>query len=198
MKESTGKLLHGGDYNPEQWLDHPKILEKDTERFKEAGINTVSLGIFSWAFLEPEEGVYRFDWMEKIINHLYENGISVILATPSGARPRWLAEKYPEVLRVNSRRERELFGRRHNHCLTSPVYREKVYQIDYQLSRRFGRHPAVRMWHISNEYGGECHCPLCQEAFRGWIRKRYQTTERLNRRWIWTGSALLRSRLLIL
>ena len=118
MKESTGKLLHGGDYNPEQWLDHPKILEKDTERFKEAGINTVSLGIFSWAFLEPEEGVYRFDWMEKIINHLYENGISVILATPSGARPRWLAEKYPEVLRVNSRRERELFGRRHNHCLT--------------------------------------------------------------------------------
>ena len=183
MKESTGKLLHGGDYNPEQWLDHPKILEKDTERFKEAGINTVSLGIFSWAFLEPEEGVYRFDWMEKIINHLYENGISVILATPSGARPRWLAEKYPEVLRVNSRRERELFGRRHNHCLTSPVYREKVYQIDYQLSRRFGRHPAVRMWHISNEYGGECHCPLCQEAFRGWIRKRYQTTERLNSRW---------------
>lgn len=183
MKESTGKLLHGGDYNPEQWLDHPKILEKDIERFKEAGINTVSLGIFSWAFLEPEEGVYRFDWMEKIINHLYENGISVILATPSGARPWWLAEKYPEVLRVNSRRERELFGRRHNHCLTSPVYREKVYQIDYQLSRRFGRHPAVRMWHISNEYGGECHCPLCQEAFRGWIRKRYQTTERLNSRW---------------
>lgn len=183
MKESTRKLLHGGDYNPEQWLDHPKILEKDTERFKEAGINTVSLGIFSWAFLEPEEGVYRFDWMEKIINHLYENGISVILATPSGARPRWLAEKYPEVLRVNSRRERELFGRRHNHCLTSPVYREKVYQIDYQLSRRFGRHPAVRMWHISNEYGGECHCPLCQEAFRGWIRKRYQTTEHLNSRW---------------
>ena len=63
-----GHLLHGGDYNPEQWLDHPKILEKDTERFKEAGINTVSLGIFSWAFLEPEEGVYRFDWMEKIIS----------------------------------------------------------------------------------------------------------------------------------
>lgn len=183
MKESTRKLLHGGDYNPEQWLDHPEILEEDIERFKEAGINTVSLGIFSWAFLEPEEGVYRFDWMEKIINHLYENGISVILATPSGARPRWLAEKYPEVLRVNSRRERELFGRRHNHCLTSPVYREKVYQIDYQLSRRFGRHPAVRMWHISNEYGGECHCPLCQEAFQGWVRKRYQTTEHLNSRW---------------
>lgn len=183
MNRLTGCLLHGGDYNPEQWLDHPEILEEDIERFKEAGINTVSMGIFSWAFLEPEEGVYRFEWLEQIINHLYENGISVILATPSGARPRWLAEKYPEVLRVNERRERELFGKRHNHCLTSPAYREKVYQIDRKLSERFGRHPAVRMWHISNEYGGECHCPLCQEAFRKWIRKKYQTLENLNSRW---------------
>lgn len=183
MKRLTGDLLHGGDYNPEQWMDHPEILEEDIERFREAGINTVSMGIFSWAFLEPKEGKYCFEWMEKIIDRLYENGISVILATPSGARPRWLADKYPEVLRVNERRERELFGKRHNHCLTSPAYREKVYQIDRKLSERFGSHPAVRMWHISNEYGGECHCPLCQQAFREWIRKRYGTLENLNNRW---------------
>ena len=183
MSEKMNCLLHGGDYNPEQWLDHPEILEEDIERFHEAGINTVSMGIFSWAFLEPEEGVYRFEWMEKIIDHLYENGISVILATPSGARPRWLADKYPEVLRVNERRERELFGKRHNHCLTSPVYREKVYQMDRELSRRFGKHPAVRMWHISNEFGGECHCPLSQGAFREWVKKRYQTLDRLNSSW---------------
>lgn len=183
MNRIADCLLHGGDYNPEQWLDHPEILREDIVRFREAGINTVSMGIFSWAFLEPEEGVYRFEWMEEIINRLYENEISVILATPSGARPRWLAEKYPEVLRVNERRERELFGRRHNHCLTSGVYREKVYQIDRKLAERFGRHPAVKLWHISNEYGGECHCPLCQEAFRDWIRKRYLTLENLNSRW---------------
>ena len=96
-----GKMLHGGDYNPEQWLRSPEILEKDIEYFKKAKINEVSMGIFSWAMLEPEEGVYQFEWMENIINRLYENGISVILATPSGARPKWLADKYPEVLRVD-------------------------------------------------------------------------------------------------
>ena len=96
-----GKMLHGGDYNPEQWLHSPEILEKDIEYFKKAKINEVSMGIFSWAMLEPKEGVFRFEWMEDIINRLYENGISVILATPSGARPKWLADKYPEVLRVD-------------------------------------------------------------------------------------------------
>ena len=83
-----GKMIHGGDYNPEQWLDMPEILEKDIEYFKKAKINEVSLGIFSWAKLEPEEGVFDFAWMEEIINRLYENGISTMLATPSGARPK--------------------------------------------------------------------------------------------------------------
>ena len=83
-----GKMLHGGDYNPEQWLHSPEILEKDIEYFKKAKINEVSLGIFSWAVLEPVEGEFHFEWMEKIIDRLYENGISTILATPTGARPR--------------------------------------------------------------------------------------------------------------
>ena len=99
-----GRFLHGGDYNPEQWLHRPDILEQDIAYFKKAHINTVSLGMFSWAMLEPEEGKYEFGWLEDVINNLYANGISVILATPSGARPKWLAEKYPEVLRVNANR----------------------------------------------------------------------------------------------
>lgn len=176
-------LLYGGDYNPEQWLDRPDILQEDIRMFRQAGINTVTVGVFSWAKLEPKEGVYRLDWLAGIIDRLYENGISVVLATPSGARPHWLADRYPEVLRVNERRERALFGRRHNHCLTSPAYREKTAQIDRKLAERFGNHPAVRMWHISNEFGGDCHCPLCQEAFRAWLKKRYQTIENLNDRW---------------
>lgn len=176
-------LLHGGDYNPEQWLDMPEILEQDIECFKAAGINTVSVGIFSWAMLEPKEGKYNFAWLEQVIDRLWENGISVILATPTGARPKWMADKYPEVLRVAPDRHRNLFGARHNHCYTSPVYREKMRLINSQLAQKFDKHPAVILWHISNEYGGECHCPLCQQAFREWLKERYGTIEKLNKAW---------------
>mgnify|MGYP000736144426 CR=1 FL=1 len=101
------------------------------EYFKKAKINEVSLGIFSWSVLEPCEGTYNFGWMEDIINRLWENGISTILATPSGARPKWMADKYPEVLRVDADRHRNLFGGRHNHCYTSPVYRDKSASDEY-------------------------------------------------------------------
>lgn len=110
--------------------------------------------------------------IEKVIDSLYAEGISTILSTPSGARPKWLSDKYPEVLRVNEKREKNLFGGRHNHCYTSPVYREKVAEIDRRLGEKFGKHPGVILWHISNEFGGECHCLLCQEKFpgSGWKR----------------------------
>ena len=186
MDFKTNRLLHGGDYNPEQWLDRPDILEKDLDMLEEAGCNVVSLGIFSWSTLEPEEGVFNFEWLENIINKLYERGISVILATPSASRPKWLADKYPEVLRVDGERKRALYGFRHNHCYTSPVYREKTAIINRKLAERFGNHPAVIMWHISNEFGGECHCPLCQEAFRNWLKEKYGTIENLNDKWCTT------------
>lgn len=179
------KLLYGGDYNPDQWLDEPDILEKDIERMKEANVNCVTLGVFAWSSLEPEEGVYDFKWLGECIDKLYKKGIYTILATPSGARPVWLAKKYPEVLRVASSLHRNHMGQRHNHCYTSPVYRKKVWEIDKRLSESFGRHPGVILWHLSNEYGGECYCPLCQEAFRGWLKKKYKSLETLNKQW-WT------------
>ena len=178
-------FLHGADYNPDQWLDSPDLLEKDIELMKKAHCNVVSLAMFSWASLEPEEGIYHLDWLEIIINNLYQNGIYTILSTPSGARPHWLASKYPEVLRVEANRTRNLFGGRHNHCYTSPLYRKKVGAINEKLATRFGHHPGVILWHLSNEYGGECHCPLCQEAFRDWLKAKYQTLEALNKAW-WT------------
>ena len=184
-----GKMLHGGDYNPEQWLDSPEILEKDIEYFKKAHINEVSIGIFSWSTLEPEEGRYCLDWMQEIIDRLWANGISVILATPSGARPKWMADKYPEVLRVDEYGNRDFFGARHNHCLTSPVYREKMRIIDRMLSERFGKHPAVIAWHISNELGGaahDCFCPLCQAEFRIFLREKYGSIDNLNKAWATT------------
>ena len=181
MKQ-TG-FIYGGDYNPEQWLNSPEILQQDIEYMKAAHINEVTLGVFSWSMLEPREGEYQLEWLEKIIDNLYENGISVILSTPSAARPKWLSDRYPEVLRVNADRSKNLFGGRHNHCYTSPVYREKVSKIDRILSERLGKHPAVILWHISNELGGECHCELCQKAFQGWLKKKYKTIEALNEAW---------------
>ena len=178
-------FLHGGDYNPDQWLDRPDILERDIQLMKEARINCVSVGIFSWARLEPEEGVYELDWLEAIIDNLYKNGIYTVLATPSGARPLWMAHKYPEVLRVNRTLTRNRPGRRHNHCYTSPIYREKVRQMDLKLAERFGHHPGVILWHLSNELGGQCFCPLCQEAFRNWLKEKYKTLDALNAAW-WT------------
>ena len=104
MKGAQG-LLHGGDYNPDQWIEmKDTIWKKDMEMAKKAGINTLSVGIFSWSMLEPEEGVYRFEWLDEVMDMLHENGIRAVLATPSGARPAWMARKYPEVLRVNAQR----------------------------------------------------------------------------------------------
>ena len=185
-KIEYGRMLHGGDYNPEQWLDRPDILKKDIEYFKKAHINTVSVGIFSWAVLEPEEGKYNLGWLEEIIDNLYKEGISTILATPSGARPKWMADKYPEILRMDPDRTRRFFGGRHNHCYTSPVYRQKVHDMDKLLSQRLGSHPGVILWHISNEFGGECYCPLCQQKFREWLKEKYGTIEKLNSSWCTT------------
>ena len=177
------RLLHGGDYNPDQWLDYPEILKKDLELMKEAKINTVSLGIFAWSALEPREGEFHFEWLDQIMDDVAAMGGNVILATPSGARPAWLSEKYPEVLRTNADRQKMLHGGRHNHCFSSPVYREKVALINRKLAERYGQHPAVIMWHISNEYGGDCHCEHCQANFRKWLQARYGTLEALNEAW---------------
>ncbi|MDR2922028.1 MAG: beta-galactosidase, partial [Treponema sp.] len=177
-------FLHGGDYNPDQWIrQKDKIWKEDMRLAKLAGINTLSVGIFSWAALEPQEGKYSFGWLDEVMDMLAENAITAVLATPTGARPAWMSKKYPEVLRVNRDRSKNLHGTRHNHCLTSPVYREKTTAINTALAERYKNHPALGVWHVSNEYGGECHCPLCQERFRAYLKARYQTLDALNEAW---------------
>lgn len=177
------RLLHGGDYNPDQWLDYPDTLKDDLRLMKLANVNTMTVGIFAWSALEPTEGNYNFEWLDKIIDDVYNQGGRVILATPSGARPDWLSEKYPEVLRTNDRREKMLHGGRHNHCFSSPIYREKTQKMNYKLAERYGNHPALIMWHVSNEYSGDCHCELCQENFRDWLKNKYKTIENVNKAW---------------
>ena len=181
INPSFPHMIHGGDYNPEQWLHDKSVWDKDMELMRGANINELTVGIFSWAVLEPREGEFDFSFLDEIIDKIYKNGGVVVLATPSGARPHWLADKYPEVLRVNGNLDREHFRARHNHCYTSPVYREKVRIINEKLARRYGNNPAVVAWHLSNEYGGECYCPLCREAFREYLRQKYDNDiEKLN------------------
>lgn len=186
-KKFFDHVVHGGDYNPDQWINTPEIWDEDMRLMKLAHVNSATINIFAWSLIEPEEGVYNFGWLDTMMDKLYENGIDVILATPSGARPPWLAQKYPEVLRVEESGIRNEYGVRHNHCLTSPIYRQKVREINRIIAERYKNHPALKMWHISNEYCGECHCELCQEAFRDWLKDYYHNDiEELNEKW-WNG-----------
>jgi len=174
-------FLHGGDYNPDQW-DRPTWLE-DMRLMKLSGCNAMSVGIFSWAHIEVDDGRYEFGWLDEVMDMLAANGAYAVLATPSASHPAWMSAKYPEVLRVGADLRRRHHGNRVNYCLTSPIFRRKAGQIAEKLAQRYKDHPALLMWHMSNEYGGECHCELCQQAFRDWLRKRYGSIAALNAAW---------------
>ncbi len=175
-------IMHGGDYNPDQWP--PEIWREDMRLMKLANCNTMSVGIFAWTRLEPEEGKFDFAWLDTVMDLLAENQGYAVLATPSGARPAWMSHKYPEVLRVRPDGQRNLHGTRHNHCPTSPIYRAKTALINRKLAERYKDHPALLVWHISNEYSGDCHCHLCQVAFRDWLKKKYNNDlDQLNQAW---------------
>ena len=147
----------------------------------------MTLGVFAWAAEEPEEGRIELDWLARIMDSLYENGIYIILATPTGARPAWLDVAYPEAMRCDERGVRNHHGLRHNHCMSSPAFRERVRIIDTALAERFSDHPGLLMWHISNELGGYCYCVHCKAAWQEWLRARYHDNiEELNQAW-WTG-----------
>ena len=180
-------LLHGGDYNPDQWLDRPDILEEDIKMMKKAGVNTATVGVFSWSALEPQEGNFQFGWLHDIMDKLYENGIYTVLATPTGARPAWMDEKYPSVLRVEKDGRRNHHSGRHNHCMSSLEYRALVEKMDTKLAQEFGSHPGLILWHISNELGGECYCDSCKKRFQEYLREKYHNNiEELNKQW-WTS-----------
>ncbi len=179
-------FLHGGDYNPEQWIETPEIWDEDMALMKEAHLNEFTVGVFSWAEIEKEEGVFDFTWLDTIIDKIHKAGGKVVLATPSAARPKWLSDKYPEVLRVNETLARNKFSSRHNHCFSSPVFREKVRIIDEKLAMRYGKHPAVVAWHISNELYGRCYCDKCAEKFRDFLRVKFDNDiDKLNHEY-WT------------
>ncbi|WP_338593770.1 beta-galactosidase [Paenibacillus sp. Y5S-9] len=175
------KMFYGGDYNPEQW-DHETHIE-DLRMFQLAGIDIATINVFSWALIQPDEVTYRFEELDQLINRLYENGVYICLATSTAAHPAWMAKKYPDVLRVDADGRKRKFGGRHNSCPNSPTYRKYSEKIADKLAERYKDHPAVLVWHISNEYGGECYCENCEKAFRVYLKERYQTLEQVNKAW---------------
>lgn len=179
-----GQIAFGGDYNPEQW-DEATIAE-DIKLMKQAKVNLVSLGVFAWARLEPVEGQYDLDWLESIINRLYDNGIFTDLGTATASPPAWMAKKYPQTLPVNAEGTVLGFGSRQQYCPSHPIYREKAAALVEQLARRFGSHPAVKLWHVSNELGchvAMCYCAESAQAFRVYLQERYGSIEALNQAW---------------
>lgn len=180
MKKAD-RIYYGGDYNPDQWDD--QTIDEDMKLFQKAGINLLTLPVFSWAKLEPDEGVYQFEWLDRILDKIWAHGIRVCLATPTTAQPAWLSTRYPEVLPVDIAGRKRTHGMRVFFCVNSLKYRERAAAIAEEMGKRYAHHPALAMWHVSNEYGTYCYCPTCQARFRVWLRRRYGTVEELNTRW---------------
>ncbi|MEI6602862.1 MAG: beta-galactosidase [Clostridia bacterium] len=181
ISERLPKFLYGGDYNPDQWPE--ETWDEDIRLLKLAHVNVVTLPVFSWAKLQPSEEVYDFDWLDKIINKLYQAGIYVCLATPTAAHPAWMAKRYPDTLPVDEYGRKATFGRRVNFCPNSKTYRHYAVKMAQKMASRYQSHPALIVWHIANEYGGNCYCETCKEAFHEWLKEKYQTIETLNKSW---------------
>ncbi|AXH91391.1 beta-galactosidase [Micromonospora aurantiaca] len=177
-------IWYGADYNPEQWPE--QTWAEDVELMRRAGVNLVSVGIFSWALLEPAPGRYVFDWLDRAIDLLHDGGISVDLATATASPPPWLAHRHPETLPRRADGTVLWPGGRQAYCPSSPVFRDHSLALVEAVARRYARHPAVVLWHVSNELGCHnvhCYCDVSAEAFRGWLRERYGDLDSLNAAW---------------
>jgi beta-galactosidase len=178
------ELGFGGDWNPEQW--EPAIWDEDLRLMKDAGVNLVTVGVFSWAQMEPTPGQYEFGWLDTVLDKCATAGIAVDLATGTASPPPWLGHRWPESLPVDDIGTRLVYGARQQYCPSSPVYRDKALALVEQVSSRYADHDAVVMWHVGNEYGAHtpaCWCDVSAEAFRDWLAKRYDTLDEVNAAW---------------
>jgi len=176
-------IWHGGDYNPEQWP--PETWDADVALMQQSHFNVATVGVFSWISLQPEEDRFTFEWLDTILDKLHASGRAVCLATPTAAQPAWMSQRYPDVLRAGDSGQRNHHGARVNFCPNSPNYRRLAVNMATRLAERYGRHPALLIWHVANEYGGACFCQTCAAAFRGWLQQKYGSLGELNARW-WT------------
>lgn len=180
-KNKVKKILYGGDYNPEQWTED--IWEKDMEMFQKAGIDIVTLNVFNWAMLQPDEETYDFTKLDKTVDRVTKNGLYICMATSTGAHPAWMARKYPDILRTEFNGMKRKFGARHNSCPNSPTFRKYSVRLAEKLAEHYKDNANIVAWHVSNEYGGACYCENCEKAFRVWLKRKYKTLDRLNHEW---------------
>ncbi|GDY86381.1 beta-galactosidase [Streptomyces avermitilis] len=178
---TRGRILFGGDYNPEQWPE--EVWQEDVRLMKEAGVNSVTVGVFSWAELEPTPGAREFGWLDRLMDLMHENGIGVVLATPTASPPPWMGRLHPETLPRDEDGRIEWWGGRQHFAHSSAVYRRYAAAITEDLAARYGGHPALTMWHINNEYCTYDWGDEAATAFRRWLQGRYGTLDALNTAW---------------
>lgn len=171
----------GGDYNPEQWP--ASVRTQDLDLMRQARVNLVTVGVFSWSLLEPARGEYDFAWLDKVLASLDETGIGVALATPTASPPPWFTLAHPDAMPQTRDGVRLVHGSRDTFCVNAPAYRDACLTIASELAARYASHPAVRLWHVHNEYGTWCFCDHCAAAFRTWLRRRYDSLDSLNEAW---------------
>jgi len=174
-------IWHGGDYNPEQWP--ASVWDEDVRLMQASHFRVATVGVFSWAALQPAEDRFSFEWLDQVLEKLTAADRFVCLATPTMAQPGWMSKAYPDVMRADSDGVRRHHGRRQFYCPSSPNYRRLAAGIASRLAERYARHPSLVMWHVSNEYGGNCYCETCAVEFRRWLRGRYSSLAEINQRW---------------
>ncbi|WP_083941737.1 beta-galactosidase [Sanguibacter suarezii] len=177
-------LGYGGDYNPEQWPQATRL--EDVEMMIEAGVNIVSVAIFAWATLEPDEGQYEFGWLDEMMDRLHAAGIRVALATATASPPPWLTARHPEILPQLADGTVLGQGGRQSYAVTHPVFRQYALTMATVMAERYKDHPALALWHVDNEIG--CHVPrdysdAAASAFRSWLAERYGSIDALNEAW---------------
>ncbi|GAA3404496.1 beta-galactosidase [Pseudarthrobacter polychromogenes] len=181
LHERLGGIAYGGDYNPEQWPR--EVWQEDVRLMKEAGVNLVTLAVFSWSRLETADGVYDFGWLDQIMDLLHTNGIGVDLATPDAVPPAWLVAQHPDILPVLADGTTFGFGSRQHFDVSHPAYREKSLAMAEKMGERYAGHPALCMWHVNNEYGPVSYGPHADRAFRAWLQQKYSSLDQLNQAW---------------
>ncbi|MGC0385427.1 beta-galactosidase [Streptomyces sp. SAI-129] len=182
LSDVTGRrILYGGDYNPEQWPE--ETWPEDVRLMRAAGVNSVTLGVFSWSRLEPRPGVHDFAWLDRLMDLLHEGGIGVVLATPTASPPPWLGHLHPDTLPRDADGRTEWWGGRQHFSHSSAVYRRYAAAITEALAARYASHPALTLWHINNEYCTYDYGDEAATRFRRWLRDRHGTLDALNTAW---------------
>jgi beta-galactosidase len=176
-------ILMGAAWYPEQWPE--SRWEEDLRLMEAANLKVVRIAEFAWSRMEPSEGRYDFDWLERAINLAAKHHIASVLGTPTATPPAWLTQKYPDTLRVEPNGQRVTHGNRAHASASSPRYREFCQQIAEQMAIRFGHNPDVVGWQIDNEYGYALMSfdDATHRQFQDWLKAKYETLDHLNTHW---------------